>query len=118
VTLSLAKKCRSTAARFLAGDVVTPAVSLTSWCETLAHLKTADRHCPEYTSMPPPSGGSAAETPSAASSSARVSRVGGLSQVNYELGRSKTSWRRVKEMESLGFYPVGYGRATRSGDCS
>jgi hypothetical protein len=48
----------------------------------------------------------------AASSSARVSRGGGLGQVNYELDRSKTSWHRVKEMESLSFFPVGCGRAT------
>lgn len=64
--------------------------------------------------MPPsPSGGSAA-APSAAAiatgattSSVRVSHAGGPGQVNYELGHLKMSWRRVKEMESLGFFPIG-----------
>lgn len=50
----------------------------------------------------------------ATSFSARVSRAGGLGQVNYELGRSKMLWRRVKDMESLGYFPMGCGRATRA----
>jgi hypothetical protein len=88
-------------------------------CRALGHLKTAGRRHPRYAAMPPPSSGGAAVMPSAtaaptgaASSSARVSRGGGLGQVNYELDRSKTSWHRVKEMESLSFFPVGCGRAT------
>jgi hypothetical protein len=87
------------------------------WCGPLARFKTTGRHRPWYTAMPPPSGDRAAATLSAAasptgatSSSTRVSRAGGPGQVNYELGRSKTSWRRVKEMESLGFFAVGYGQ--------
>jgi hypothetical protein len=32
--------------------------------------------------------------------------------LNYELGRSKITTRRVKEMESLGYFSVGYRRAT------
>lgn len=27
------------------------------------------------------------------------------------MGRSKSSKQRVKEMESLGYFPVGFGRA-------
>jgi hypothetical protein len=50
----------------------------------------------------------------ATSSSTRVSRAGRLGQVNYELGHSKTLWRRVKDMESLGYFPMGCGRATRA----
>jgi murein endopeptidase len=87
------------------------------WCGPLAHFKTIGRRRPWYAAMPPPSGDRAATTLSATaaltgatSSSTRVSRAGGPGQVNYELGRSKTSWRRVKEMESLGFFAVGCGR--------
>jgi hypothetical protein len=81
----------------------------------LAHLKTVSRRRLWYSTMPPSaSGGGAAPPPSIAAaptgnafSTARVSHAGGPGQVNYELGHSKTSWRRVKEMESLGFFPVG-----------
>jgi hypothetical protein len=41
----------------------------------------------------------------------RVGPSGGLGRENYDLGQPKTSARRVQEMESLGYFPVGFGRA-------
>lgn len=46
----------------------------------------------------------------AASPSGRASRSGGPGCSNYELGLSKISWHRVKEIESLGYFPVGSGQ--------
>lgn len=90
-------------------------------------LKTIGRRLPQYVAMsPPPSDDSAAAPPSlpmssgggvtaflsvVVSSSDMVSRAGGSSRLNYELGSSRTSWQRVKEMESLGYFPTGYDRA-------
>lgn len=44
----------------------------------------------------------------------RVSRSSGLGHENYELGRSETSSQRVKEMETLEYFIVGYSRAARA----
>jgi hypothetical protein len=48
---------------------------------------------------------------SLSSSSARVPLSGGSGWENYDLGRLKTSPRRVREMENLGYFPAGYGHA-------
>lgn len=108
-------------------DTAMPAWSTTPSFLALAPLKTIGRRLPQYVAMsPPPSDDSAAAPPSlpmssgggitaflsvVASSSDMVSRAGGSSRLNYELGSSRTSWQRVKEMESLGYFPTGYDRA-------
>jgi hypothetical protein len=56
---------------------------------------------------PPPWGGK-----SAGSSSARVPCSIGLDWESYELGHSKITSRRVREMASLGYFPCGYRRTT------
>jgi hypothetical protein len=75
-------------------------------------------HSGDSSSMAPPlvgRGGGATSSAMVRSSaslpSSRASRSGGAACSNYELGLSKTSWRRVKEMEPLGYFPVGYSRA-------
>jgi hypothetical protein len=45
------------------------------------------------------------------SSSARVARVDGLGQENYVLDCSKITSRKVNEMDILGYFPAGQGRA-------
>lgn len=51
---------------------------------------------------------------SVVSLSARVVRIDGLGQENYVLGHSKVTLRRLKEMESLGYFPTGHRRAARA----
>lgn len=95
----------------------------------LACLSTINHHRPWYADMPPLLSGGSTVTPppsssgmplmlqqrvSATSSYSRISRSGGSRHENYELGRSKTSSWRVKEIESLGYYHVCYGRAMRA----
>jgi hypothetical protein len=49
----------------------------------------------------------------AGSSSERVGPSGALQRENYDFGRSKIALRIVKEIETLGYFPAGAGRATR-----
>jgi hypothetical protein len=123
VAFSLAHRSRC----FPVDDTATPTWSTTPSFLALAPLKTIGRRLPQYVAMsPPPSDDSAAAPPSlpmssgggvtaflsvVVSSSDMVSRAGGSSRLNYELGSSRTSWQRVKEMESLGYFPTGYDRA-------
>jgi hypothetical protein len=79
---------------------------------TMARFKAAAHRGPWYAAMSPsPSGGTASLPPSprdgraatkkgVSLSSARVPRSSELGRENFELGRSKITSRRVKEMES------------------
>lgn len=114
-------------------DIVVESLSATrpALSITLACSKATARHWPRYAIMPPllssdsptmalpPSavhgGGatsSATDMSGVGSPLGRANWFGGLGRSNYELGGTKTSWRRVKEMESLGYFPIRFGRAT------
>lgn len=98
----------------------------------MTRLKTVGRRRPRYAAMSPSdnsaasapplpmsSGGGATTSPSVvAPSSARVSRIGGSDRLNYEFGQSKTSWRRMKETESLGVLSCWLRSGSGHGDCT
>jgi hypothetical protein len=89
----------------------------------LARIKPVACRRPRYATMPPsPSGGVALSRPlspagqvaarkSVDSSLARFACVDGSGRENYALGHWKVTSQRVKEMESLGYFPAGHGLA-------
>lgn len=90
----------------------------------LARIKPVACRRPRYATMPPsPSGGVALSRPlspagqvaarkSVDSSLARFACVDGSGRENYALGHWKVTSQRVKEMESLGYFPASQGWAT------
>lgn len=89
---------------------------------TLARFKIVVHHGPQYAAMSPtlsggaaslplsPRGGWAATEKGVGLSSARVPRSGGPGRENFKLGHSKITSRRVKEIESLGYFHTECGR--------